>query len=354
MRELNAAKAEAFAGRMVGILNDALIALMTSIGHQTRLFDTMAELGPATSEGIAQAAGLNERYVREWLGAMVTGEIVEYDAAERRYHLPAEHAASLTRDAGSGNLATMTQFVSCMGNVEQGIVDCFRNGGGLSYSAYDRFHRIMAEESAQTFDETLIQRTIPAVPGLAEQLDQGIGVLDVGCGSGHAINVMARAFPSSRFAGYDFSPEAIAAARSEAAAWGLSNARFEVRDVTNLAPDETFDFITAFDSIHDQAKPRDVLCGIARALREGGTFLMVDIDGSSRVEDNVGRPLAPFIYAVSTLHCMSVSLGQNGEGLGAAWGEQKARELLAEAGFTQVDAMRVEGDIINCYYVARK
>jgi SAM-dependent methyltransferase len=354
MPELNAAKAEAFAGRMVGILNDAFIALLTSIGHQTRLFDTMAELGPATGEAIAEHAGLNERYVREWLGAMVTGEIVEYDAAERRYHLPAEHAASLTLAAGSGNLATMTQFVSCMGTVEQGIVECFRNGGGLSYSAYDRFHRIMAEESAQTFDETLVQRTIPAVPGLAEQLDRGIDVLDVGCGSGHAINVMARAFPSSRFAGYDFSPEAIEAARSEAAAWGLSNARFEVKDVTDLAHGETFDFITAFDSIHDQAKPRDVLRGIARALRDGGTFLMVDIDGSSHVEQNVGRPLAPFIYSISTLHCMSVSLGQNGEGLGAAWGEQKARELLAEAGFTKVDATRIEGDIINCYYVARK
>jgi ubiquinone/menaquinone biosynthesis C-methylase UbiE len=241
-----------------------------------------------------------------------------------------------------------------MGNVEQGVVECFRKGGGLPYSAYERFHKIMVEDSAQTLDETLIERTIPSLPGLVDRLAKGIDVLDIGCGSGHAINLMAREFPKSRFTGYDFSPEAIAAARKEAAQWRLANARFEVKDVTVLSESNAYTFITAFDSIHDQARPRDVLRTVARALRGDGTFLMVDIDASSKLENNVARPLAPFIYSISTLHCMSVSLGLNGEGLGTAWGEEKARELLAEAGFSHVDVQRIEGDIINCYYVATK
>jgi SAM-dependent methyltransferase len=339
---------------MLDVLNHSFLALMASIGHQTGLFDTMAELGPSSSAGIAGAAGLNERYVREWLGAMVTGHIVDYDATARKYVLPAEHAVSLTRRAGSGNLATMMQYVACMGKVEQGIIECFRKGGGLPYSAYERFHHIMREDSAQTFDETLIPRTIPALPGLADRLAAGIDVLDVGCGSGHAINLMAREFPRSRFTGYDLSPEAIEAARREAAAWHLENVRFQVQDVAALSESSAFALITAFDTIHDQARPRDVLRAAARALQADGTFLMVDIDASSRLEENVDRPLAPFIYSVSTLHCMSVSLAANGEGLGTAWGEDTARSLLADAGFSGVEVLRIPGDIINCYYVARK
>ena len=127
---------------MVGVLNDGLLALMTSIGHQVGLFEAMADLPPATSGQIARAAGANERYVREWLGAMVVGRIVAYDPANRTYLLPPEHAASLTKRAGSGNLATVTQLMSCMSSVEQGIVECFRKGGGLPYSAYSRFHQL--------------------------------------------------------------------------------------------------------------------------------------------------------------------------------------------------------------------
>lgn len=354
MAELDRAKAEEFAGRMLDVVSHGFLALMTSVGHQTGLFDAMAKLPPSTSEEIARAAGLNERYVREWLGSMVTARVVDYDPSRRTYRLPPEHAAALTRAAGSGNVATVMQYVACMGSVEEGIVECFRNGGGLPYSAYKRFHAIMNEESGQTFEETLIGRTLPSVPGLIERLAGGIDVLDVGCGSGHAINLMAREFPKSRFTGYDFSAEAIEAARREAAAWRLLNARFEARDVAELSESNACDFITAFDCIHDQAKPRNVLRAVARALRADGTFLMVDIDAATALEDNLARPLASFFYAISTMHCMSVSLGLNGEGLGTAWGEEKAHELLAEAGFSRVKVRRIEGDIMNCYYEARK
>ena len=345
-------KAEAFTARMLGTLNDAFVAMMIGIGRQTDLFEVMAGLAPSTSEEIARAANLNERYVREWLGAMVTSRIVEYDPAKRSYVLPAEHAASLTSAGGAGNWATEMLWVACMGEVEQRVVKAFREGGGVPYSAFERFHQTMSVVSGEIFDETLVERTLPLVPRLVERLEGGIDVLDVGCGSGHAVNVMARTFPKSRVTGYDFSEEGIAAGRAETQVWGLGNVCLERVDAAAMVDRERFDLITAFDSIHDQAQPRNVLAGIARALRRDGTFLMVDVRASSRLEENVDLPLAPYLYSISTMHCMTVSLALDGEGLGAVWGEQKARELLREAGFADPTVHQVRGDPINSFYVA--
>jgi 2-polyprenyl-3-methyl-5-hydroxy-6-metoxy-1,4-benzoquinol methylase len=353
-QSINAERAEAFAGHMVDVLNSAAIALMTSIGHQVGLFDTLAGLPPATSDEIARAAGLQERYVREWLGAMATGRIVDHDPKAKTYWLPPDHAASLTRAAGSGNLAGATQFIPLLAQVEERVVDSFRNGGGVPYSAYPRFQRLMAEDSATVHDAALIDAILPLAPGLPQRLRDGVEVADIGCGSGHAINLMAKAFPRSRFIGYDLSEEGIRAARREAQAMGLTNAQFDVRDVTALDAHNRFDLITAFDAIHDQAHPAQVLAGIAGALRPDGVFLMVDIRASSDLHENVDLPLAPFLYTVSTLHCMTVSLAQAGAGLGTMWGEQTARRMLAEAGFTRVEVKQIEGDIFNTYYIATR
>ncbi len=352
--EFDQAKTEEFAGKVVGILNSASLAQMMSIGHQIGLFDKMSAMRPSTSAEIANAAGLNERYVREWLGAMTTGGIVEHDGGKGTYALPPEHAASLTRAAGPGNLAAMCQFMPLMAQVEDGIVESFRNGGGVPYSEFPTFQRYMKEESAQVFDATLIEVTLPLVPGLVDRLNNGIDVADVGCGSGHAVNLMAKAFPKSRFVGYDFSEEGIEEGQAEAKSVGVSNARFEQKDVATLSGPPQFDLITAFDSIHDQAQPRRVLKGIYDALRPGGTFLCVDIAADSTHAGNVEHPMGPMLYTISTMHCMTVSLALGGEGLGTCWGEQLARQLLAEAGFKDVEVQRVEGDILNNYYVAQK
>jgi SAM-dependent methyltransferase len=345
--------AQAFAERMGGVLNDALLALMASVGHRTGLFETLAGREPSTSAEIAEAAGLQERYVREWLGAMVLGRVIEYDPGDGTYVLPPEHAACLTRAAGPDNIATMTQYVGVLAGVEDGIVECFRRGGGLPYSAYPRFFAVQSEDSAQVVDATLVQSTLPTFPDLQRRLEEGIDVADVGCGQGHAVNVMARAYPRSRFVGYDLSAEAIEAARAEAEAWGLDNVRFEVCDLANLDVFGRYDLIFAFDAIHDQVHPRRVLRNIARALRTGGEFLMVDIKASSHLHENQDHPLGVAFYAISCMHCMTVSLSAGGEGLGTMWGEQKARELLAEAGFGRVDISEIEGDIQNLYYRAR-
>lgn len=351
---IDAARAEAFAERAIGILNAGSLTLLLSVGHKVGLFDALAELAPSTSQEIADAAGLQERYVREWLGGMAVGGIVIHDPSTARYHLPAEHATCLTRAAGPDNLARVTQFVSLMAGVEEPIVECFRSGGGVPYSEYGEFHRLMAEDSSAVHDVVLLDTVLPVVPALPDHLRRGIDVADIGCGGGHAVNLIAQAYPTSRFVGYDFSEEGIAAARREAAALGLDNARFEVLDVSDFDERERFDLVTAFDAIHDQAHPRRVLANIAAALRPEGVFLMVDIRASSRVEDNLEHPMGPFLYMLSTMHCMPVSLSLNGEGLGTVWGEQKARELLAEAGFRSVEVAEVDADPFNNYFIARK
>jgi 2-polyprenyl-3-methyl-5-hydroxy-6-metoxy-1,4-benzoquinol methylase len=354
LQEIDAAQVEAFAGRLFTVLNGAGLTLLISLGHRTGLFDAMATLSPSTSEQIAKAAGLDERYVREWLGGVVAGQIVEYTPSSQTYALPPAHAALLTRAAGHHNLAAFAQMVPVNASVEPLVVESFRNGGGVPYSAYPEFSQVMAGLSAPVVDATLVQTTLPLVPGLLERLQAGIDVADIGCGAGHAVNVMAKAFPASRFTGFDFSEESIATGRGEAAELGLTNAHFEIRDVAALESKKAFDLITVFDAIHDQAKPRTVLEAIHAALRPGGTYLMADIAASSNVEENVEHPLGPLFYAISVTHCMTVSLALGGEGLGNMWGEQKALAYLADAGFRDVQVKRVEGDIINNFYICTK
>lgn len=348
----DAAAAEAFAGDLLQVLNAGMLTLMLSIGHRTGLFDTMSTLPAADSAAIAAASGLQERYVREWLGAMTTGRIVQHDPGAGTYSLPAEHAAFLTRGAGPENLASFAQFAAMLGKVEDQVVDCFRRGGGVPYSAYPEFQRLMAEDSGQVLDATLIEHALPLVPGLPERLTAGIDVADVGCGSGHAVNVMAQAFPSSRFLGFDFSEEGVAAGAAEAEALGLSNARFEVRDAATLSGPPAFDLVTTFDAVHDQADPARVLRGIHDLLRPGGTYLCVDIRASTDVAGNLDHPLGPFLYTISCMHCMTVSLAEGGAGLGAMWGEQQALQMLQDAGFRDVEVQTIPGDIQNNYYIA--
>lgn len=343
-----------FAERMGGTIDGACIAILLSIGHQTGLLDTLASLPPATSTQIADAAGLNERYVREWLGGVTSAEIVDYEPATSTYSLPPERAAVLTRASGPKNVARVAQFIALLAEVEQKVIGCFHAGGGLSYADYPRFHGLMAEVSGEVFDAALVDVVLPLVTGLPERLSSGIEVADIGCGSGHAVNLMARSFPASRFTGIDFSAEGVATANEEARRLGAANASFLARDVAELELIDSFDLITAFDSIHDQAHPARVLANIHRALKPGGTLLMVDIKGSSQLEDNVGEPMAPYKYTVSTMHCMSVSLGLDGSGLGTVWGRQLATSMLADAGFSEVDVREIESDPINFYYVARK
>jgi 2-polyprenyl-3-methyl-5-hydroxy-6-metoxy-1,4-benzoquinol methylase len=356
-REFDRSRADVFAGRILTALNDGAVCLMLSVGHRSGLFDAMSARPAATSAEIAARAGLAERYVREWLGAMTTAGVTEVDPATTRFSLPAEHAACLTRAAAADNMAVFAQYIALLGSVEDDIVACFRRGGGVPYERFPRFHAVMAEDSAQSVLSSLESHVLPLVPGLSARLARGLRVADVGCGSGRIVNRLAALFPASRFTGLDLSREAVGAARADAGEKGLRNVEFVERDLSDF--DETgepaaYDLVTAFDAIHDQAWPLRVLSGIHRVLKPDGVFLMQDIRGSSHVHGDVGHPLGPFLYTISCMHCMTVSLAQGGEGLGAMWGEEKAREYLERAGFRSVETHRLAHDVQNNWYVVRK
>jgi SAM-dependent methyltransferase len=351
--DIDAGRAQEFAGRVLQVLNDGMLTLLLSVGHQTGLLDTLAGLDATTSRALADAAGLDERYVREWLAGMTVGGIVEHDPDAGTYALSPEHAACLTRAAGPDNLANLAQYLPMFGELEPRVIDCFRHGGGVPYGAMPRFQALQAEESAQIHDAGLLDVTLPLVEGLVERLRSGIAVIDVGCGHGHAANLIADAFPASRVNGIDISRQGVAAAREEAERLRLENVAFDVRDARAIEPG-AYDLATAFDVIHDLPDPAGTVAAIHDALRPGGVFLMVDIAASSHLHENLDHPLAPALYTVSIFHCMTVSLAEGGPGLGTMWGRQRALELLADAGFAEVEVMRTEADFLNSYYVARR
>src|SRR5690625_2221345 len=216
----DAAAGEAFVERISGMLGGGAAAIMLSTGHRTGLFEVMAGHPPASSREIADRAGLAERFVREWLAALVMADIVDYDPASRSYNLPAEHAACLTADAPLGNMAFLGQHIVLLGQVQDRVIDCFKTGRGTAYEDYPCFHQIMAEDSGQTVVAQLFDVILPLAPGVMERLEAGIDVLDAGCGRGLALLEMARRYPRSSFTGYDLGHDAIAYAQERVVAAG--------------------------------------------------------------------------------------------------------------------------------------
>lgn len=347
-------EAEVFTQKMLQTLNGAATALMISVGHRTGLFDAMGDGEPRTSDELANHAKLHERYVREWLAAMTTSGIVHHESGEQTYRLPSVHASMLTRAAAPNCMASPMQWFAVLGGVEDRIVHAFRAGGGVPYEAFNRFHDVMAEESDQTSVMGLDEHIVPLIDGLRERLERGIDVIDVGCGRGRAMLYLAKRYPNSRFNGIDFSDDAIGYANAEAARRGLPNVRFAARDAAEWSEPNRYDWITTFDAVHDQARPDRVLANIWDALRPGGVYLMQDISASSHVHENLAHPMGTFLYTISTMHCMTVSLAAGGMGLGSAWGRQVATRMLKDAGFEQIDIQNLPHDVLNDYYVCRR
>jgi 2-polyprenyl-3-methyl-5-hydroxy-6-metoxy-1,4-benzoquinol methylase len=322
----------------------------------------MSTIGrPATSHAIAQASGLQERYVREWLSAMHTGGVIEcFDPStaaatsenngELLWHLPAEYVPVLCQS----ELISLAQMMPQMGCVEDDLVRVFKEGGGVPYDRYGRFQEIMAGISASTVLPNLLSKYVPMIPECHERLLNGINVLDVGCGRGKALIMLAKEYPNSRFFGYDLSVDSMNEAAKESKNLGLQNIEFKIVDLSNFhleSPVASFDVILAFDAIHDQGQPQNVLNGIFRALKPGGNFLMYDIyaTGDPRT-DKEQVPGSPFLYTVSYFHCMTVSLAQkDGCGLGNMWGCPKAMKMLKLAGFQSVELKRDPQDTNACY-----
>ncbi len=344
---------EEFLIQLIGFYTGGLLTLMIDLGNRVGLFAAAAE-GPATGAELAKRADLHERYVREWLGAMVTGGIIEYDADTETYRLPPERAACLT-GAGQSNLAHLSGIIRFLGKNVPDVARAFRDGGGVAYDKYfPAFSDFADAVSRGTYEELLVDAWLPLAPGLTERLAAGARVADLGCGTGASTTALARAFPNSSFTGFDIISDFIQRGRAEATERGLSNVAFEGRDAAELPIEPPYDVVFALDAIHDLPDPAGVLRRVREALVPGGTFVMVEPANSSRLAENLVNPIAPLMYTASTLHCVPVSLAHGGPGLGLVWGEESARALLAETGFAEVEMHPAPGDPFNAVYVARR
>lgn len=356
---------EKFSQKMIDILNYGAINLAMGIGYRTGLYEVLDSFDqPESVERIAAKAGLSARYVREWMGVMASAGIVELSqdgAGTDRFLLPRAHADLITRRAGSSNLGVYTQEVPLLTScaMEQ-VVDRFYSGEGIDYHHYPRFQQFMSQLADAKHERILVDHFLPSVDGgrLVERLKSGIRVCDLGCAEGVALLLMAEAFPNSRFVGIDFAEEVIWTARREAERKKLTNARFLHLDAATLAQNgdfaEHFDYVTAFDSIHDQTQPLGALRGVYHILARGGLFSMIDIAAGSRLADNLDHPMGPFLYTVSLMHCMPVGLVGGGAGLGMMWGRERAVAMLREASFEHVEVLEMPYDAFNLHFFCRK
>jgi ubiquinone/menaquinone biosynthesis C-methylase UbiE len=351
-----------FSDKLVQILNYGALNLGLGIGYALDIFDVMDEKGSALTLGeLAGATGLNSRYLKEWLGIMVTGgiiEMTEYQDVDDTFFLPPSHGDLLCRRAGNNNLGVYTQEIplltACaMDAVKQG----FKTGRGVPFSIYPDFQAFMSELADAKHRKVLIQEFIPYVDQgrLEKRLQQGIRVCDIGCGQGVAVCLMAQAYPNSEFIGMDNHEKALEQARALSESFGLSNITFINQDAAKIHEASTFsrhfDYVCAFDAIHDQSHPLDALKGVKYMLRAGGLFSMIDIKAATNIKGNVDHPMGPFLYTVSLMHCMPIGLNDNGSGLGMMWGKQQAIDLLKQAGFSTVCAEDIPNDAFNLHFL---
>lgn len=345
-------KVKAFAGLMTNDLGAALQGALSYIGDRLGIFQALAAASPVTSAELAAKTGLNERYLREWLGAMTAAKYLEYEPASERYSMPREHAMVLADENSPFYMGGFMQMVVPEVALAPKLMESFRTGRGVPQSEYPpEVFEAIERSSAPMYRHSLLRKWLPAMPQVIDCLSKGGEALDVGCGSGRAVIAIASAFPKARVHGYDAHPGSIERARANAKAAGVSaRVNFEVVDCTKL-PAGRFDFISVFDVVHDSVDPAGLLQSIRGALKSDGTCLMVEVNASNRVEDNI-NPMGRMMYAASTLYCMTVSLAHNGAGFGALMGETKARELARDGGFGRVQRLPIK-DAFSALYELR-
>ncbi|MEM9216509.1 MAG: class I SAM-dependent methyltransferase [Cyanobacteria bacterium P01_F01_bin.150] len=354
-------RVDALSKQLTNVFNNSALSLMVSIGHRTRLFDVLALLPPATSEQVAHAAGLQERYVRGWLNVMVVGNVLDYSPTDKTYHLPAEHAVLLTRAATTTNMAAIAQYIPVLASAEDQIVQYFAEGSDVLHGEIHRFNEVVAEDNAQRVVAALEDHILPLVPNVLDDLTLGIDVLHAECGRGHILNSLAQLFPNSQFTGYDLNEDAIAFATQTAQYQQLQNVQFQVKDSTRLEDVEKYDLITTFDTVHSQARPDWLLRNIYNALRPNGVYIMQEIHAASDVSENLNHPLAPLLYTVSCMRSMAISPWEGKTNASATgdlgefiWGRERTLNMLENAGFTHIEIEQLPYDVINDYYIARK
>ena len=341
-------------------LNGAVTAGMIHLGDRLGLYAALAAADePLTTAELADRAGLDERWVREWADNQAAAKLisVDVDAAPERFWLSPEAVAVLaTPDHPAFGMGMFHRFPQTMAALEA-MPESFRTGLGHDYDSHGPEGAVGIERSFEPWNRHhLIPTVLPALEGLVERLERGITVADVGCGAGGAVLLMAEAFPNSTFVGYDISRYALDRAEHRRREDGADNARFVDPRDEPLPEDHSVDLITTFDCIHDMTDPQGMIHAISRALAPDGTWLLVDIKGRDTFAENVEKnPMASLMYGISVLSCMSSALSApDGAGLGTlGLPESRAREMAAAAGFGQFRTLPIEHSV-NAFYEIRR
>lgn len=328
---MDRARIEAFLQHFVGLASGATTIGLLAVADRSGLSGHLGNVGGGTVADLAAGAGLQERYVEEILSGLAAAGVVEYDAASQRFDLPAEHALFISDESSPYFMGGFFDLLpSVLSQVDQ-VAAATKHGGGVPFEAFGE-EAIRGIDRANTPSQTvfLVDRWLPAVPGLIPALKAGTRVADVGCGSGTAAILMARAFPNTHVSGFDVSADSLEVARARGE--GLSNLDFTQLDAARIPIEPPFRLITTFDVIHDLADPLGAMRRILEALSDDGVYLMMEPNMSSNLEDNLDQ-IGAMEYGISAMHCMTQSLAQGGAGLGSAWGRERAEQMAAEAGF---------------------
>jgi 2-polyprenyl-3-methyl-5-hydroxy-6-metoxy-1,4-benzoquinol methylase len=326
---------EAFVGKVVTDLGAALSGVLVNVGRKLGLYQAMAEIGACTSAALAEATGIRERYIREWLANQAAGGYVTYDPQTQAFaRLPAQ-AMVLAIEQSPVFMASAFEVAASFWLDEDLIVETFRSGEGLGWHAHN--HRLFC--GTENFFRTgyrayLLSAWLPALDGVVERLKRGARVADIGCGHGASTILMAQAFPKSSFIGLDYHEASIATARQRAAEQGVTgNIKFAVNTATELDGYD-FDLICFMDCLHDLGDPVGALARCREALKPDGKVLLVEPYAGDRLEENL-HPIGRMFYAASAMACTPNSLSQEvGLALGAQAGEERLRKVAREAGFS--------------------
>jgi SAM-dependent methyltransferase len=348
---MDRARIAEFLDRFVGYAAGATTMALLAVADRSGLLTWLAEHESGTVEEIAEGAELESRYVREILSGLAAVGAVFYDPGPRVFTLPPEHALFLADESSPYFMGGWSDMLPALMAQIDGVADATMHGGGVPFEEFGAA-MIRGVDRANTPSQKvfLVDRWLPAVPGLVTALDSGIRVADVGCGSGTVPILIAKAFPDSRVIGFDVSEDALTVARSRAG--GTPNVTFEQVSADAIGVNPPFDLITAFDAIHDLADPLAALTRIREALNTDGRFLMMEPNAASFLEDNLNDRGA-LLYGVSALHCMTQSLAAGGEGLGAAWGREKAEEYARRAGFSNFEPLADIENKFSAFYLLR-
>lgn len=342
----------AFVRRLLRAYADGELTNLIQIGHATGLWTVLAN-GGGTAAEIARRARLDPRYVDEWLRALAVARVLRYDARRESFHLAPSRAACL---AGPGiyNLAPGSGMVAIGARHLPRVARAFRSGKGIPAAVYEpEFSRLMDDLNRRRYDALLVPEYVRLAPGLEARLRRGIRVLDFGTGSGHPVNLLARAYPRSRFVGVELARLPLARARREARSLGLRNVRFVRGGVSSLRTLGRFDLLTAFDVIHDLAWPEATVAALVRRLRPNGRVLIGEPRASSDLGENIGRTGAAYLYGVSVTYCLPVSRAGGPGGLGTCWGVERAKALLESAGVARVRVRPAPGNALAVVITGR-